>query len=57
MSLELILPVIMLAIALQTALLTPSFGFALFYLPRTAPAALASSDIYRGVLVTSLFGY
>ncbi len=41
---------IMIAINLQTSFLTPPFGFALFYLRGAAPASIATSDIYRGVL-------
>lgn len=41
---------IMIAINLQTSFLTPPFGFALFYLRGVAPASVATSDIYRGVL-------
>jgi TRAP-type mannitol/chloroaromatic compound transport system permease large subunit len=40
---------IMIAINLQTAFLTPPFGFALFYLRGVAPASLNTLDIYRGV--------
>lgn len=40
---------IMIAINLQTAFLTPPFGFALFYLRGVAPASLSTLDIYRGV--------
>jgi len=41
---------VMMAINLQTSFLTPPFGFALFYLRGVAPPALATGDIYRGVL-------
>ena len=41
---------IMIAINLQTSFLTPPFGFALFYLRGVAPDALATKDIYRGVI-------
>ncbi|MCW8195620.1 TRAP transporter large permease subunit [Proteobacteria bacterium 005FR1] len=41
---------IMIAINLQTSFLTPPFGFALFYLRGVAPAGVATSDIYRGVV-------
>ena len=40
---------VMLALNLQTSFLTPPFGFALFYLRGVAPAAVKTSDIYRGV--------
>lgn len=41
---------IMIAINLQTSFLTPPFGFALFYLRGVAPAEIATSTIYRGVI-------
>ncbi len=41
---------IMIAINLQTSFLTPPFGFALFYLRGVAPASVATSMIYRGVI-------
>lgn len=41
---------IMIAINLQTSFLTPPFGFALFYLRGVAPASIATSTIYRGVV-------
>ncbi len=41
---------IMIAINLQTSFLTPPFGFALFYLRGVAPPAVATAQIYRGVL-------
>ena len=41
---------VMMAINLQTSFLTPPFGFALFYLRGVAPPALATGDIYRGVV-------
>ena len=41
---------VMIAINLQTSFLTPPFGFALFYLRGVAPASVATSDIYRGVM-------
>ncbi len=41
---------IMIAINLQTAFLTPPFGFALFYLKGVAPPGLKTSDIYKGVI-------
>jgi tripartite ATP-independent transporter DctM subunit len=40
---------IMIAINLQTAFLTPPFGFALFYLRGVASDALKTLDIYKGV--------
>ncbi|MBO1924656.1 TRAP transporter large permease subunit [Thiomicrorhabdus sp. 6S3-12] len=39
---------IMIAINLQTAFLTPPFGFALFYLRGVAPPELKTADLYRG---------
>jgi TRAP-type mannitol/chloroaromatic compound transport system permease large subunit len=40
---------IMIAINLQTAFLTPPFGFALFYLRGVASEKLKTLDIYKGV--------
>ena len=41
---------IMIAINLQTAFLTPPFGFALFYLRGVAPPELKTAEIYRGTV-------
>jgi len=41
---------IMIAIKLQTAFLTPPFGFALFYLKGVAPNSISTLTIYKGVL-------
>ena len=41
---------VLIAVNLQTSFLTPPFGFALFYLRGVAPAAVATLDIYRGVI-------
>uniref|UniRef100_Q31E26 TRAP transporter large permease protein n=1 Tax=Hydrogenovibrio crunogenus (strain DSM 25203 / XCL-2) TaxID=317025 RepID=Q31E26_HYDCU len=41
---------IMIAINLQTAFLTPPFGFALFYLRGVTPASVKTVDIYKGVM-------
>ena len=41
---------VLIAVNLQTSFLTPPFGFALFYLRGVAPAAVATLDIYRGVV-------
>lgn len=41
---------IMIAINLQTAFLTPPFGFALFYLRGVAPPELKTSDLYKGTI-------
>ncbi len=41
---------IMIAINLQTAFLTPPFGFALFYLKGVAPPDLKTVDLYKGVI-------
>ena len=41
---------IMIAINLQTAFLTPPFGFALFYLKGVAPPELKTMDVYKGVI-------
>jgi len=41
---------IMIAINLQTAFLTPPFGFALFYLRGVAPPELKTTDMYKGTI-------
>jgi tripartite ATP-independent transporter DctM subunit len=41
---------VLIAVNLQTSFLTPPFGFALFYLRGVAPASVATSQIYRGVV-------
>lgn len=41
---------ILVAVNLQTSFLTPPFGFSLFYLRGAVGDALATPDIYRGVL-------
>ena len=41
---------IMIAINLQTAFLTPPFGFALFYLRGVTPPSVKTVDIYKGVM-------
>ena len=41
---------VLIAINLQTSFLTPPFGFALFYLRGVAPPAVATVDVYRGVV-------
>ena len=41
---------VLLAANLQTSFLTPPFGFALFYLRGVTPDAIATTDIYRGVV-------
>ena len=41
---------VMIAVNLQTSFLTPSFGFALFYLRGVAPAVVTTMHIYRGVI-------
>lgn len=41
---------ILIAINLQTAFLTPPFGFALFYLRGVAPKSVQTADIYKGVI-------
>lgn len=42
--------VMMVAITLQTAFLTPPFGYALFYLEAVAPKDVTLGHIYRGIL-------
>lgn len=41
---------ILVAVNLQTSFLTPPFGFSLFYLRSAVGDAIATTDIYRGVL-------
>ncbi|HSQ72754.1 MAG TPA: TRAP transporter large permease subunit [Rubrivivax sp.] len=41
---------VMFAVNLQTSVLTPPFGFALFYLRGVAPPGVTTADIYRGAL-------
>ena len=41
---------VMMAVNLQTAFLTPPFGFALFYLRGVAPPAVTTLEIYRGIV-------
>ena len=41
---------IMIAINLQTSVLTPPFGFALFYLRGVAPKEVTTRHIYRGII-------
>jgi tripartite ATP-independent transporter DctM subunit len=40
---------ITLSINMQTAFLTPPFGFALFYMKGTVPPSVSMMDIYRGI--------
>lgn len=41
---------ITLAVNMQTAFLTPPFGFALFYMKGTVPPSVTMTDIYRGIV-------
>ena len=41
---------ILIAMNLQTSVLTPPFGFSLFYLKGVAPPSVKTIDIYRGVV-------
>jgi tripartite ATP-independent transporter DctM subunit len=41
---------ILLAVNMQTAFLTPPFGFALFYMKGTVPPSITMGDIYRGII-------
>jgi len=41
---------ILIAMNLQTSFLSPPFGFSLFYLKGVCPAAVRTTDIYRGVV-------
>ena len=40
---------ILMAVNMQTAFLTPPFGFALFYMKGTVPASVTMLDIYKGI--------
>jgi TRAP-type mannitol/chloroaromatic compound transport system permease large subunit len=35
---------------MQTAFLTPPFGFALFYMKGTVPPSVTMTDIYKGII-------
>lgn len=41
---------ILLAVNMQTAFLTPPFGFALFYMKGTVPPEVTMMHIYRGIV-------
>jgi TRAP-type mannitol/chloroaromatic compound transport system permease large subunit len=41
---------ILLAVNMQTAFLTPPFGFALFYMKATVPKSVTMLHIYRGII-------
>jgi len=41
---------ILLSVNMQTAFLTPPFGFALFYLKGVVPPSVTMGDIYRGIM-------
>ncbi|SBT06883.1 TRAP dicarboxylate transporter, DctM subunit [Candidatus Accumulibacter aalborgensis] len=41
---------VLLAVNMQTSFMHPPFGFALFYLRSVAPAAVKTTDIYRGAI-------
>jgi tripartite ATP-independent transporter DctM subunit len=41
---------ILMAVNMQTAFLTPPFGFALFYMKGVAPPSVALQQIYRGII-------
>jgi tripartite ATP-independent transporter DctM subunit len=41
---------VMIGVNMQTSFLTPPFGFALFYLRGVAPAAVKTTDMYKGVV-------
>jgi len=41
---------ILLAVNMQTAFLTPPFGFALFYMKGTVPREVTMMHIYRGII-------
>ena len=40
---------ILMAVNMQTAFLTPPFGFALFYMKGTVPKEVTMVDIYKGI--------
>ncbi|NDH30459.1 MAG: TRAP transporter large permease subunit, partial [Betaproteobacteria bacterium] len=40
---------ILLSVNMQTAFLTPPFGFALFYMKGTVPPSVTMMDIYKGI--------
>ncbi|MEO8156339.1 MAG: TRAP transporter large permease subunit [Betaproteobacteria bacterium] len=42
--------VIMMSVNLQTSLLTPPFGFTLFYMKGTVPSSIGMGHIYRGII-------
>ena len=42
--------VILIAVNLQSAFLTPPFGFALFYMKGTVPPSITMGHIYRGII-------
>ncbi len=41
---------ILMAVNMQTAFLTPPFGFALFYMKGTVPPSVTMIDIYKGII-------
>ena len=41
---------VLLAVNMQTAFLTPPFGFALFYMKGTVPPGVTMAHIYRGIV-------
>jgi tripartite ATP-independent transporter DctM subunit len=41
---------ILMAVNMQTAFLTPPFGFALFYMKGCVPPSVSMADIYRGIV-------
>jgi TRAP-type mannitol/chloroaromatic compound transport system permease large subunit len=41
---------ILLSVNMQTAFLTPPFGFALFYMKGTVPPSVTMMDIYKGIV-------
>jgi tripartite ATP-independent transporter DctM subunit len=41
---------ILMAVNMQTAFLTPPFGFALFYMKGTVPPSVTMTDIYKGII-------
>lgn len=51
--------IIVIAVNLQMSFITPPFGYALFYIQKTAPKGVTLADIYRGIIrfiILQMFG-
>ncbi len=51
--------IIVIAVNLQMSFITPPFGYALFYMQKTAPKGVTLADIYRGIIrfiILQMFG-